>query len=43
MKIVPMTHEQYLDQPGEFIQWMIRIDDLVDQVTAEKEKEAGES
>lgn len=38
MKIVPMSHEEYLDLPGEFIQWMVRIDDLIEKIKAEREK-----
>lgn len=27
-----MTHEQYLDEPGEVIEWMLRIAELRKQV-----------
>lgn len=26
------THQQYLDEPDEVIQWMVRIDQIVQQV-----------
>ena len=41
-KIVPMTHEQYLDEPGDSIQWTVRIHDLVERLDKERKKEAGE-
>lgn len=38
-QIVPMTHDQYLDEPGDSIQWTVRIHDLVESLRKEREKE----
>jgi hypothetical protein len=35
-----MTHEQYLDEPGDTIEWMLRIDNAVRRVQEKKEREA---
>ena len=39
-KIIPLTHEQYLDEPGDSIEWTVRIDELVKRIKAEQEKES---
>ena len=39
-KLIPLTHEQYLDEPGDSIQWMVRIDDLVRRIEADENKKA---
>jgi hypothetical protein len=31
-----MTHEEYLDESGEAIQWMVRIDHIYRQIDAER-------
>ena len=41
-KIIPLTHEQYLDEPGDSIQWTVRIDELVERIKAERKQEAEE-
>lgn len=33
-----MSHEQYLDEPGDVIQWMVRIDDLEAEARRDAEK-----
>jgi hypothetical protein len=35
-----MTHEQYIDEPLEAIQWLTRIHDAVETVKADKRREA---
>lgn len=37
-KLIPMTHEQYLDEPKDTIEWMIRIDGLYQAEEARKAK-----
>ncbi len=33
-----MTHEQYLDEAGDAVQWMLRIDAVVGEIQAAKRK-----
>jgi hypothetical protein len=35
-----LTHEQYLDEPGDAIQWLLRIDKLHRDAEAERERAA---
>ena len=37
-KMIPIPHDQYLDENGESIEWMVRIDELVLRVQADKER-----
>lgn len=35
-----LTHEQYLDEPNEAVQWLTRIHQTVEQARADKERES---
>ena len=29
LRVIPLTHDQYLDAPPRFVRWMLEIDSLV--------------
>lgn len=35
-----ITHEQYLDEPGDAIEWLLRIDKVTRDLEAEAERRA---
>ena len=36
-RLFGLTHDQYLDEPGDAIQWMVRIDELIERRKKSKE------